>query len=85
MEFIAKSKEVLRPNAFDQSNNFQLKKNKPLKPIKSYLIDPEFWSSLNDLITIMRPIYKAQKMSKANNAIVDKVYNCWLNLQNHIN
>lgn len=85
MESVAKSKEALRAYAFDPSANFQPKKDKPLNPIKSYLLDPEFWSGLDDLITIMRPIHKAQKISKANNATVDQVYSCWLNLQNHIN
>ena len=85
MEFVAKSKEALRAYAFDPSAVFQPKKDKPLNPIKSYLLNPEFWSGLDDLIPIMRPIHEVQKMSEANNATFDQVYSRWLNLQNHIN
>lgn len=85
MESVVRSKEALLAYAFDNSAVFPPKKDKLANPIKTYLLDPDFWSGLDDLITILRPVHEAQKISESNSATVDQVYERWLQLQRHLN
>lgn len=58
-------------------NNFVVfasKKYKLANLIKIYLLNLDFWSKLDNLITILRLIYKTPKFSKFNNAIINQIY-----------
>ena len=85
LESVSRSKQALQRFALDEDVVFQIKKDKPPNPIKTWLVDSNFWASLDDLINILRPIHEAQKLSERNGATIDLVYSRWLNIQKHLN
>jgi hypothetical protein len=44
------------------------------------IYNPRFWTNLENLAIIIKPIYKAQKISKSNYATLGKVILQWQNL-----
>lgn len=84
LESVSRNKQALQRFALDEDVVFQVKKDKPLNPIKTWLVDSNFWASLDDLINILRPIYEAQNLSERNGATIDLVYSRCLNIQKHL-
>ncbi len=75
VDTVIRSEETLPASA---SAVFPSKKEKLANPIKTYLLDPEFWSRLDNLITILRPIHEDRKISELNSDTADQVYERWL-------
>ncbi len=85
LESVAQSKRALQQYTLDEEAVFITKKDKAPNPIKAWLVDSDFWTALDDLINILRPIHDAQKASERNGATIDLVYARWLELQKHLN
>lgn len=85
MNLYLEAKQALQCFALDKDVVFQIKKDTPPNPITIWLVDSNFWASLDDFINILHPIQKAKKSSKQNGATADLVYSQWLNIQKHLN
>lgn len=85
LESVSRSKQVLQRFTIDEHVVFQIKNDRPPNLIKTWLVDSNFWASLDDLINILRSIHEAQKLSEPNGAMIDLVYSQWLNIQKHLN
>lgn len=83
-ESITNSKAALRSYVDDLESKFPPRRNGTPNRTKEYVQDYEFWTEVDKLITILRPIYENQKISKANNVTLDKVYTQWLEIQFHL-
>lgn len=84
LESVATSKTALRFYVEDPNAKFPPRRNGTPNRTKEYVQNHEFWVELDELITLLRPIYEQQKMSEANNATLDKVYTRWLEIQLHL-
>ncbi len=81
LESVAKA--ALRSYLEDPDVKFPPRRNGTSNRTKEYVQNHEFWVELDELITLLRPIYEQQKMSEVNNATLDKVYTRWLELLLH--
>lgn len=71
MEFVIYSRKALCTYVFENSAVFPSKKDKSINLIKTYILDLDFQSKLDNLIIILYSIYETQKTSKSNSAKVD--------------
>jgi len=69
------SKEALREFADQPDIDFAPKSNLQLST---------FWFAVQELLDILEPIYKAQKMSEDNKANISYVYQRWIDLKAHL-
>jgi hypothetical protein len=69
------SKEALRTFAIRDEVQF---------PYKSQLQDQEFWAATSDLLQLLKPIHRVQKMSEANRANISYVYPRWMEIELHL-
>lgn len=84
LESVASNKTALRSYVEDPEAKFPPPRNGTPYRTKEYVQDHEFWTQLDELITILRPIHENQKMPEANDATLDKVYIRWLEIQLHL-
>lgn len=84
LESVANSKAALRSYVENPEAKFPPRRKGTPNRTKEYVQDYEFWTELDELITILRPIHENQKMSEANDATLDKVYTQWLEIQLHL-
>jgi hypothetical protein len=75
LQLLINSKEALQEFADQPDINFAPKSNLQLST---------FWFAVQELLNILKPIYKAQKMSKDNKANISYVYQKWINLKAHL-
>ena len=85
LESVSRSKQALQRFTLDEDIVFQINNDRPPNLIRTWLVDSNFWASLDDLINILHPIHEAQKLSERNGATIDLVYSQWLNIQKHLN
>ena len=69
------SKEALRMFAIRDEVQF---------PYKNQLQVHEFWAAISDLLQLLQPIHKVQKMSEANRANISYVYPWWMEIELHL-
>jgi hypothetical protein len=69
------SKEALRSFAFCDDFEFSL---------KSVILNIGFWASITQLLELLEPIHKLQKMSKDNYATISYVYPRWTQIESHL-
>jgi hypothetical protein len=69
------SKDALRSFAIRDEVQFQY---------KSQLQVHTFWAAISDLLQILQPIHKVQKMSEANSANISYVYPRWMEIELHL-
>jgi hypothetical protein len=69
------SKEALRRFAIRDDIQF---------PYKDQLQLHEFWAAISDLLQLLQPIHKVQKMSEANGANISYVYPRWMEIEVHL-
>jgi hypothetical protein len=69
------SKQALLNLAFEEESGFQL---------QAIVIDHNFWVQLSELLSLLEPLHKAQKMSKDNKSTLAYVFERWNQIQTHL-
>lgn len=82
---VADSKSALRSYVDDADARFPPRRNGTPNCIKEYILDVQFRTDLDELITILRPIHEHQRMSESEDATIDKVYTRWFDIKLHLN
>lgn len=77
LESVANSKTALRSYVEGPGAKFPPRRNGTPNSTKEYVQDHEFWTELDELITILRLDHESQKMSEANDATMAQ----WLEIQ----
>lgn len=84
LQSLLNSKSALRAYAYDEHAAFKNRRNKPPNRTLEYLQDPEFWTQLDELVAILRPIHEAQKMSESNHSTLDGIYTRWIDIEREL-
>jgi hypothetical protein len=79
---VLKNKQALFAWVADE--RAQIGKKKLENTLRPLILDQDFWTKLNELADILKPIHEAQKMSESNNANLAKVVPRWLRLEQEL-